>query len=155
MSTMKLSIKPEELTYDKTKLISKGKMGYFFAGVYRGESVLVKFMSIFLEETHISDFEDDVMFLTSLDHPSVAKCYGYVSGDDSKIVYALSSVGSLRSWIDTNELTLSFIFRTVRDLASAMDYIHKRKTVSIDLDSSMIYVMLEKICSYAYSSTKN
>lgn len=124
--------------YEIQQLINKGGMG----AVYRafqpslGRAVAIKVLPPHpsLDENVVKRFEREAKTVGTLQHPHILSLYDYGRQDNILyLVMAYADGGSLADLMSEGPLPIDLAERLVREIASALDYAHRRGIVHRDI----------------------
>ena len=141
--------------------VGKGAFGVVFKGVWRGQDVAVKVLSLaFSEEAaHVKSFKKEVDVLQRLDHPHIVKLMGAsLAPPDVCIVEELMPNGSLHDALHRRRWKPAYqeILTIVHDVSSALAYLHPR-IVHCDLKPQNVLLTLEdraKVADFGIAKIK-
>lgn len=119
----------------RAKALGSGSFGKVFAATVRGERVAVKEMAI-LKPSRVKMFNSEVAFMKRLRHPNILKLVDGFQLTNKKyiIITEICSGGELFDAIVKNgHLKISDAQRVLRDVLSAVQYMHDMNVVHRDL----------------------
>ncbi len=129
--------------YEIQQLISRGGMGAVYRAMQPslGRSVAIKVLPPHpsLDEAVVQRFEREAKTIGTLQHPHILPLYDYGRQDNILyLVMAYADGGSLAEMMSHGPLALPLAERLVREIASALDYAHRRGIVHRDIKPANI-----------------
>ncbi|TNJ28547.1 Kinase, NEK [Giardia muris] len=146
---------PKNLSeYHLTAVLGRGAFGDVYAGHGNGRNVAVKVVSLGRhndEERRLLRREAEIF--PSLDHPNILRCLG--TGEDSIedtfVLVAELCCGDLREEMDRRKkaghsYTDQEVWKTIREVAAALAYLHEKRHVHRDLKPENVLLSPDGRC---------
>ncbi|XP_018496425.2 tyrosine-protein kinase receptor TYRO3-like [Galendromus occidentalis] len=106
------------------------------------QSVAVKRVDPDADRFAVEDFEREIAIMTQLEHPNIVRIIGVVDEGERLMVMELVGFGSLPEYLNANRdlLGKEELIKFGCDIASAMEYLEKKKIVHRDVAARNILV---------------
>ena len=153
----------EEITFDaKNDFIGGGGYGDVYQGKWLGTKVAVKkFGKRYLTKKAVKDFIKEIEVVNQLRHPNIVLYMG-VTIDSSNYYYMITEFvnkGSLFELLHQKKVILDDerITKLAKQIAMALQYLHRKKILHCDLKSQNILLneeMAVKICDFGLARYK-
>lgn len=131
----------QKSNYKIIGLVGRGQFGKVLAAIARsGTLVALKELKLNLPT---SSFLRELNFLVTLDHPNIVNCRAIEHGQNHRyIVMDYCEGGTLRTPIESRQLTLRQSLKLVIDLLSGLEFAHKRGIVHRDIKPENILLKI-------------
>lgn len=135
--------------YDVLEILGQGGMGTVYKGYQPsvGRHVAIKVLPPHpgLDEQYIQRFQLEARTIGNLQHPHILSLYDYGADDDILyLVMAYADGGTLGDMLDAGAVPLETTERMVRQIASALDFAHRRGVIHRDIKPGNILLDSEK-----------
>jgi len=131
---------PEKI-FEKKERIGKGSFGEVYRGIDRrtGGEVAIKIIDLEHAEDEIEDIQQEISVLSQCDSQFVTKYHGsYLKGTKLWIIMELLAGGSVLDLIKPGPLTEDQIAIMLRELLSALVYLHENGKIHRDIKAANI-----------------
>src|SRR5690242_1372356 len=131
--------------YELIEEVGKGGMATVYRayqpGVDRFVAVKVIHRSIASDASSLERFQREARLVTHLEHPHLLPIYDYNGVNDPPyIVMRYLESGTLKDVLDHGKLPHEEIIYMMRQIASALDYAHRRQVIHRDIKPSNIMI---------------
>lgn len=108
-------------------------------------TVAVKRVKSTVKELSAKDLQREIKIMKELRHPNIVEIIGLVDEDELFLVMEFVGMGALPAYLDANRegLTHSELIKFSCDIASAMEYLERKKIIHRDLAARNILVESE------------
>ncbi len=135
--------------YNVLDILGKGGMGTVYKGYQPsvGRTVAIKVLPPHpgLDEQYIQRFQLEAHTIGNLQHPHILSLYDYGAEDDILyLVMAYADGGTLGDMMDAGRVPLETTERILRQIASALDFAHRRGVIHRDIKPGNILLDSEK-----------
>ncbi|TNJ26987.1 Kinase, NEK [Giardia muris] len=149
---------PEELSsFQLTGRLGEGTFGTVYAGHGNGRNVAAKVVNLRkYNEKDQEKLRAEVRMHLSLNHPNVLRCLGTGENDvdDTYVIVTEFCCGDLREEMSRRKnagrpYTNQEVWKTIREVAAALAYLHEKRHVHRDLKPANILVASDGRCVLA------
>ena len=150
---------PEEF-YDNVKTLGEGAFGLVYLGKHKISGVERAIKNINKDQANLTKEEEktlikEINILKTLDHPNIMKVYEYFNTPECfSIVSELCTGGELFKKIENNNLSENVARYVMKQLLSAVAFIHKNGIIHRDLKPENILLEEEEEARKEYFTIK-
>ncbi|KAJ1961009.1 kinase that interacts with cdc31p [Dispira parvispora] len=140
--------------YRKGEFIGKGAYGSVYKGFDLVEKrvVAIKILNLDTKEDEIRDIQREITTLSQLHHEHITQYYGCVlHGTQLWIIMDYAGGGSVRTLMECGPLEEKYISAIVRDLLSALSYLHHCNIIHRDIKAANVLLTDQgqvKLCDF-------
>ena len=133
----------QKSNYKIIGLLGRGQFGQVLAAVERSSGILVALKELRLKQLPTSSFLRELNFLVTLDHSNIVNCRAIEHGRNQRyIVMDYCEGGTLRTLIESRQLTLAQSLKLVIDLLSGLEFAHQRDIIHRDIKPENILLKI-------------
>ncbi len=123
--------------YRLTRFLGRGGFAEVYLGehIYLGSYAAIKVLTTALSEEEVEQFRNEARTIINIEHPNIVRVFDFgIEGSIPFIVMSYAPNGSLRKrYPARTRLPLPVVITYIRQLASALQYVHDRKIVHRDI----------------------
>ncbi|KAH3673289.1 hypothetical protein WICMUC_003749 [Wickerhamomyces mucosus] len=145
--------------YKRTEVIGRGKFGTVYKGLHRSTKQVfaIKVLNLDTSEEEVKDVQQEVQFLSHLNHvPNITHYYGsYLNDTKLWIIMDYCAGGSLRTLLKPGKLEEKYIGVIVREVLTALQYIHKQNVIHRDIKAANVLITNEgkvQLCDFGVAA---
>lgn len=133
--------------YRRTEVLGRGKFGVVYKGVNKQTKnvVAIKVLNLDTQEDEVAEVQQEIQFLAELKHVSNVIHYHGSFLNDTRlwIIMDYCAGGSVRTLLKAGVFEEKYIAIIVRELAIALQAVHKLEVIHRDLKAANVLITNE------------